>query len=85
MKLCLATFAVLLTALSVQADVRLPALFSDHMVLQAGVEIPVWGWAEQGEAVSVTLGDQSATATDQHPAPWCVLRLSFFRNKMALV
>lgn len=32
-----------------QAEVKLPALFSDHMVMQAGAEVPVWGWAEPGE------------------------------------
>ena len=34
------------------ADVRLPAIFSDHMVIQRDVEAPVWGWAEAGEKVS---------------------------------
>lgn len=36
------------------ADVKLPALFSDHMVLQQQMEAPVWGWAESGEHVTVT-------------------------------
>jgi hypothetical protein len=29
-------------------DVRLPALFLDPMVLQRGMEVPVWGWADPG-------------------------------------
>ncbi len=33
----------------------LPHLFSDHMVLQRDVEIPVWGWADPGEPISVRL------------------------------
>jgi sialate O-acetylesterase len=33
------------------------------MVLQRGMRIPVWGWAEPGEKVTVTLGDASAAAT----------------------
>jgi sialate O-acetylesterase len=40
----------------VRADVRLPGLFSDHMVLQRGKPIWVWGWATPGEQVTVTLG-----------------------------
>ena len=37
------------------ANVRLPAVFSDHMVLEQGIKIPVWGWADAGETVTVTL------------------------------
>jgi len=45
-----------------RADVRLPALVSDGMVLQAGVPVRVWGWAADGEKVTVTLRGQTATA-----------------------
>lgn len=31
------------------ADVKLPALFSDHAVLQRDMAVPVWGWADPGE------------------------------------
>ena len=41
-----------------KADVRLPALFSDHMVLQQSTAVPVWGWADVGETVTVSLGHQ---------------------------
>ena len=34
---------------SARADVKLPAIFSDHMVMQAETTVPVWGWAEPGE------------------------------------
>ncbi|MDX1963657.1 MAG: chitobiase/beta-hexosaminidase C-terminal domain-containing protein [Pirellulales bacterium] len=46
-----------------QADVRLPRIFSDRMVLQREQPIPVWGWAAPGEQVQVTLGEATATAT----------------------
>src|ERR1044072_5118431 len=36
------------------ADIRLPALFTDHMVLQQGQKNRVWGWADPGEEVIVT-------------------------------
>ena len=45
-----------------QAEIRLPALFSDHMVLQQGMPVPVWGWAEDGEVVTVQFGRQKVTA-----------------------
>ena len=34
-----------LASLSLRADVSLPPVFGDHMVLQRGMEIPVWGSA----------------------------------------
>ncbi len=37
------------------ADVKLPGLFNEQMVLQFGQELPFWGWAEPGEDVTVTI------------------------------
>jgi sialate O-acetylesterase len=68
--------AVLLIALlltpSLRADVKLPSVFSDHAVLQQGVKVPVWGWADPGEKVSVTVGDQKATAEADGKGRWKV-------------
>lgn len=52
-------YAVVLNA---HAALRLGSLFTDHMVVQQGVRVPVWGWAEPGTEVSVTLAKRSATA-----------------------
>jgi sialate O-acetylesterase len=41
-------------AASTRADVRLPALFTDNMVLQQRMDTPVWGWADDGEKVTVS-------------------------------
>lgn len=43
---------------SVLADVRLPRIFGDHMVLQRNTSINIWGWAEPGEVVKVSLNGQ---------------------------
>jgi sialate O-acetylesterase len=43
-----------------QAAVRLPGLFTDHMVLQQGVPLHVWGWADPQEAVTVQFRGQVA-------------------------
>ncbi len=54
-----AVFAALCVLSShASAIVRLPAVISDHMVLQRAERVPVWGWAEPGEQVSVQMGDQ---------------------------
>jgi sialate O-acetylesterase len=57
---------------SVWADVKLPAIFSDHMVLQRNEAIRVWGWADAGETVSVTLGEDTATTTANSVGKWQV-------------
>ena len=45
-----------------QADVKLPALFSNGMVLQSGDTTPIWGTADPGEQVSVVLNLQNGDA-----------------------
>lgn len=55
---------------SARADVKLPAIFGDHMVLQRGKPIPVWGWADAGETVTVKLGQDSQTATADKDGRW---------------
>lgn len=57
------SLAVACSALSAQADVKLPAIFADHMVLQRDQKVPVWGWADEGEKVTVEFGGQKAEAT----------------------
>ncbi|MCJ7691991.1 MAG: carboxypeptidase-like regulatory domain-containing protein, partial [Sedimentisphaerales bacterium] len=53
-KIILLSLYVLVSAIAVSADVRLPALISDNMVLQQQMNVPVWGWAAPGESVTVT-------------------------------
>ena len=44
----------LLLALSTSfANVRLPRLFCDHMILQQQTKNTVWGWADPGEKVTI--------------------------------
>lgn len=59
-------------SIDVRADVKPAALFSDHMVLQQGMQVPVWGWANPGEAVTVTFGDQKQSATTGADGKWMV-------------
>lgn len=53
--------ACLIGALAARADVRLPGMFSDNMVLQQGIKVPVWGWAADGESVTVKFRGQTVT------------------------
>lgn len=61
-------------AASLPAQVELPALFSNGMVLQQGQEIPVWGWATAGTKATVSFGGASVTATTPASGKW-MLRL----------
>ncbi|WP_201980035.1 sialate O-acetylesterase [Hymenobacter rubidus] len=45
-----------------RADVTVPALLTDNMVLQQKTTVALWGWAIPGEAVTVTAGWQKAVA-----------------------
>ncbi len=51
---------------------RLPAIISDNMVLQAGVKVPVWGWAEPGESVTVNIAGQTHTTSAGINGKWMV-------------
>ena len=62
-----------LTVVTARADVHLPAIFGDHMVLEEGIKLPVWGTADAGEKVTVTLGGGKAgSATADADGKWRV-------------
>ena len=51
-----AFLAGLFATVGALAEPRLPALISDHVVLQQGVPVRIWGNAEPGERIKVSLG-----------------------------
>jgi len=55
--------ALLFGAVAAHAELRLPAVFSHHMVLQQGRDVPVWGQANDGDVVTVSIQNRTATAT----------------------
>jgi len=57
---------------SARAEVRLPKVIGSHMVLQQGKPLPIWGWADPGQTVSVTLEDKTLTATADKDGKWKV-------------
>jgi sialate O-acetylesterase len=54
------------------ANVRMPLLFSDGMVLQRNKPIPVWGWADANERVEVRFNKQTKTITADKNGKWMV-------------
>lgn len=79
--LALAAIALCLTVHSAAADVSLdpesssptaPVLFSDGMVLQRDMPLPVWGRANPGESVAVSIASQTKSAVADGSGHWRV-------------
>ena len=62
----------LFTATSLLAEVKLASPFTDHMVLQRGMNVPVWGTADAGETVTVEFAGQKKSATAGADGKWRV-------------
>lgn len=65
-------FCLFFSAAILKADVKMPRIFSTNMVLQRNQSIPVWGWADPGEKVTVQLGDESKSTTADDKGTWTV-------------
>ncbi len=51
---------------------RLNGLFTDNMVLQRDLKVPIWGWAQPGQTVSVSMNGRSATTRANAEGKWQV-------------
>ena len=63
---------VLVVAAPVRAEVKVPTIFGDNMVLQRDVALSVWGWAAAGERVTVSIGTASVDAKADKDGAWAV-------------
>lgn len=52
------------------ADVKLARIFSSNMVLQQGRANPIWGWAEKGEKIVVTIAEKSVNVKAGSDGKW---------------
>ena len=57
-------------ACALHAAVKLPALIADHMVLQQGMPVRIWGSADPGESVKVDFQGQSVTVKAAENGKW---------------
>jgi sialate O-acetylesterase len=62
--------AMMILGHSAFAEVRVPAIIGDNMVLQAGLKVRIWGHANPGERVTVGINSQSASATADLHGQW---------------
>jgi sialate O-acetylesterase len=66
----LAVALFLLCSLPLCAEVKLPALFSDHMIVQRQRPVHVWGMADRGERVAVSFRGESKTTSADRLGRW---------------
>jgi len=55
-----------------RAEVRLPRVFSSHMVLQREKPLVIWGWADANEKITVSLGDDTRQTNANERGEWKV-------------
>lgn len=67
-----AAILALAAASFTHADVTLPAIFSDHLVLQRETSVPVWGWADPGEEVTISVAGQTQSIRAAADGSWRV-------------
>jgi sialate O-acetylesterase len=68
----LAAIAIFGAPSRLSADIRLPGIISDHMVLMRASAVPIWGKAEVGEAVTVTFDGKTASTVAAADGNWSV-------------
>ena len=64
------TFLLLMLSFSGFADVELPKLFANGMVLQRNQKIPLWGWAKGGEKIAVQFKNQLKNTIADQSGKW---------------
>jgi sialate O-acetylesterase len=64
------SIALTLFSAGVRADVKLPLIFSDNMVLQADMSDPIWGTATAGEKVIVEINGKTKTNIADKDGQW---------------
>ena len=68
----LVTLAILTLSATLSAEVKLPNVIGSGMVLQRDLPVPIWGWAEAGEKVTVSFAGQTKTAKADDDGKWMV-------------
>ncbi len=70
MKKIILSSLVLFSCLHLMANVKLPKIFGDNMVLQRGQQIPVWGWADSKEKITIRFNKQTKTVVADRYGKW---------------
>ncbi|MBC7889644.1 MAG: 9-O-acetylesterase [Ferruginibacter sp.] len=72
MKKYLLIFVTLIVTITVYANIKLPSLVGDNMVLQRDKPLTFWGWADAGEKISISFLEKKYTATTLPNGKWYI-------------
>ena len=67
------TTAALLLSSHLAAEIRLPAIIGDNMVLQQGRPTPIWGWSDANDTVTVSFAGQTKSTEPDANGRWQVI------------
>jgi sialate O-acetylesterase len=68
----LSVLFILLSVVDTSADIKTPRIFGSNMVLQQGVEIPLWGWADNGEQITISFNNTTVRTKTGKDGKWSV-------------
>ena len=73
-KICLLVISLSLFVIHASAQLQLPDIISDSMVLQQNTNVPIWGWTSPGEKVEVngSWSDKTIKAVADDDGKWMV-------------
>ena len=54
------------------SELKLTKIFSDNMILQRDMPVPIWGWADPGEEITVQFNGQKKSAIASNDGKWMV-------------
>jgi sialate O-acetylesterase len=69
-KILIAVVSIVAAIGSAFAELKLPAIFTDHLVLQRGIPVNVWGWDAPGQEVTVQFAGQSVVVKAGADGKW---------------
>lgn len=79
------TFFLTLFIFSTHAEVKLPEIFSNNMVIQRNKEIPIWGTALPNEQIKLSFATQEVVTTADEYGCWSVKFKALGANSKAQV
>lgn len=63
-------FISLMSIYAAEAQIKLPKIFTDNMVLQRDKPVRIWGWASKGAVVNLAFNGQEARAKADRVGRW---------------
>ena len=70
--LALLSILLVLSSQEGRTEIKLPSVIGSGMVLQRDMQVPIWGWAEAGEEITVSFAGQTKTTTTNAEGKWMV-------------